>query len=152
MDFDSDTKRYRSYYIVAFWIEAVLYGLYFFLFCLAVSIMRNNTSPSSFSSNLFMFAVVIMFILITLHNSTNVYRSIKAYALIPLDDLSPAAPVTFLRDWNQWDCYLFAVIGALLTWLGDILVVCRLPSFQMQPILTFTATDLPVLSRLAKKD
>ncbi|KAJ2921391.1 hypothetical protein H1R20_g15706, partial [Candolleomyces eurysporus] len=125
MDIDPDTKKYRSYYIVAFWVEAILYGLYFFLFCLAVSIMRNSNSPSSFSSRLFMSAVVIMFILISLHNSTNVYRLIHAYASIPLDDPSPAAPVAFLRDWSQWDCYMFAVIGALLTWLGDILVIYR---------------------------
>lgn len=48
---------------------------------------------------------------------------IYAYANIPLENSDPRAPVSHLRDWFTWDCYMFAVIGALTTWIGDILVV-----------------------------
>ena len=49
---------------------------------------------------------------------------IYAYATIPLENPSdPKAPITHLRDWFEWDCYLFAWVGALTTWIGDVLVV-----------------------------
>lgn len=88
-----------------------------------------------------------MFTLITIHNCefeatapplllltgfavANVYRMLQAFVTIPSTDPSLKAPVVFLRDWATWDCYMFAVILALLTWMADVLVVsCLLVYF-----------------------
>ncbi|KAJ2921392.1 hypothetical protein H1R20_g15707, partial [Candolleomyces eurysporus] len=115
----------NSSFLVSWWHNAVD-GLYFLLFCIAVSIMRKTKTQSTFSSKLFMIGVILMFLLISLHNFTNVYRMIYAYATIPLENpYDPKAPITHLRNWHKWDCYMFAWVGALTTWIGDILVIYR---------------------------
>ncbi|RXW21549.1 hypothetical protein EST38_g4296 [Candolleomyces aberdarensis] len=46
-----------------------------------------------------------------------------AYAAYDPND--PNFSVRFLFDWQRWDAYAFPIILAVLTWLGDILVIYR---------------------------
>ncbi|TFK29635.1 hypothetical protein FA15DRAFT_731794 [Coprinopsis marcescibilis] len=111
---------YKVYYLVSFWVEAVLYGVYFCLFVASLSILLKKTEHT-FASRVFFVGVLAMFVLITFHNSTNLYRVIEAYAY----ELEPAGPVTHLRNLELWDAYSFPVVLALLTWIGDLLVIFR---------------------------
>ncbi|KAG2011877.1 hypothetical protein CC2G_011943 [Coprinopsis cinerea AmutBmut pab1-1] len=62
-----------------------------------------------------------MFILITFHICLNIYSMIHAFAYT----LSPFSAVSHFRDLTNWDSYAFPVVLALLTWIGDILVIFR---------------------------
>ena len=44
-----------------------------------------------------------------------------AYAAYDPND--PNFAIRFLFDWERWDAYAFPIILAVLTWVGDILVV-----------------------------
>ena len=53
----------------------------------------------------------------------NTYRMLQAFIFVPLSDPRPGVPALYLRDWQHWDAMMFGIIGALLTWIGDVLVV-----------------------------
>jgi hypothetical protein len=52
------------------------------------------------------------------------YKLIRAYALFV--GTPPGLPVVYFQDFIKWDNYIHPVILALLTWLGDYLVVSLL--------------------------
>ncbi|TEB27282.1 hypothetical protein FA13DRAFT_1816426 [Coprinellus micaceus] len=121
----SDAVTYRKYYLVCFWVETTIYGVYVLLFLLSLKVLRRKDRRRTTSAT-FVFAMSLaMFTLITIHNFANVHRMLQAFVTIPSTDLSITAPVVFLRDWSTWDCYIFAVILALLTWMADVLVIYR---------------------------
>lgn len=115
--------KYKIYYLVAFWLEATLYGLYFSLFVVALSIMLKRQALDTTSSRVFLSGIVLMFALITVHNSVNVYRLLTAYA--SYDPGAPFKAVFFLFDFHNWDAFAHPIMLATLTWLGDILVIYR---------------------------
>ncbi|KAF6750089.1 hypothetical protein DFP72DRAFT_1072704 [Ephemerocybe angulata] len=119
------TKQYREFYLVSFWVEATLYGGYVLLFAVAMNVMRRRENTKSFSTRFHFTCLIVMFLLISLHNASNVWRMIHAYATIPETDTAPAAPVNYLRKCTNWDCYLFMVTQFLLTLTADILVIYR---------------------------
>lgn len=51
---------------------------------------------------------------------------VRAYALFI--GTPPNLPVIYTQDYVKWDNYAHLVIMALLTWMGDILVVGHLVS------------------------
>lgn len=109
-------------------------GVYFLLFTIAMTIMLRRRPANPTASRVFIVGIVSMFTIVTFHNckpashtllvsnshgrlqGTNVYRMITAYA--KSDD-----PVDFLRNWDNWDALAFPVISAIVTWIGDVLVV-----------------------------
>lgn len=56
---------------------------------------------------------------LTISTVINLYRGIRAYALV----VTPPTPVTYYHDFTNWDNYAFAVIVTLLVWHADALVV-----------------------------
>ncbi|TFK18033.1 hypothetical protein FA15DRAFT_683390 [Coprinopsis marcescibilis] len=113
--------EYRVYYLLCFWVESLLYGIYLCVFIAAMNIMLRKRAHNTTSSKVFLIGVVSLFVLITIHNFTNVHRMIQAYAY----ETSFAYPAIFLRDLNNWDCFAFPVILALVIWIADILVIYR---------------------------
>ncbi|KAJ3532532.1 hypothetical protein NMY22_g7707 [Coprinellus aureogranulatus] len=91
-------EMYMRYYLVAFWLE-------------------RHTSNAT-ASRIFLFSIISMFLIITFHNFLNVYRLVAAYAWA--ED-----PVGFIRDWGKWDALAFPVTNAIVTWIGDVLVIYR---------------------------
>lgn len=116
--------QYREYYLVSFWVEANIYGGYVLLFALAMNVMRKRDTRS-FSARFHFACMTIMFFLISLHNASNIYRMIHAYSDIPETNSAPAAPVNYLRQCENWDCYLYLVTQVLLTLIADVLVIYR---------------------------
>lgn len=117
------TQMYKIYFLVSFWLEATLYGLYFSLFVVALNIMMRKQALATSSSRVFLTGILAMFVLITFHNSTNMYRMLTAYA--SYDPNSPNHAVSFLLNLKNWDAYAFPIIMGCLTWIGDILVIYR---------------------------
>ncbi|KAF6759255.1 hypothetical protein DFP72DRAFT_1102529 [Ephemerocybe angulata] len=119
------TKQYREYYLVSFWVETTLYGGYAVLFAVAMNIMRKEGNMKSFSSRFHFACLIFMFLLISIQNGSNIWREIHAYATIPLINQAPAAPINYLRQCKNWDCYMNYVIMSLLIFTADILVIHR---------------------------
>ncbi|KAF5334016.1 hypothetical protein D9611_014882 [Ephemerocybe angulata] len=114
------TQMYKIYFLVSFWLEATLYGLYFSLFVVALNIMMRKQALATSSSRVFLTGILA----IRPHHlpqlSTNMYRMLTAYA--SYDPNSPNHAVSFLLNLKNWDAYAFPIIMGCLTWIGDILV------------------------------
>ncbi|KAJ2933413.1 hypothetical protein H1R20_g3657, partial [Candolleomyces eurysporus] len=117
------TKEHRSYYLVAFWLESTIYGMYFFLFVGTVMIFRRKKAADRSASIITMVGNSLMFGLSTFHNGVIVYQMIAAYVL--QEDPSFSAPVDYLRNFDNWSVYAYTIILPLVTWTGDMLVMYR---------------------------
>ncbi|TFK18035.1 hypothetical protein FA15DRAFT_731606 [Coprinopsis marcescibilis] len=113
--------QFKVYYLLCFWVESLLYGVYFTMFIAALNIMLRKRTLNTMPSKIFLAGSFSLFVLITIHNFLNIYRMLKAYAY----ETSYAYPVTFLRSMNNWDCFAFPLILALIIWIADILVIYR---------------------------
>lgn len=114
-------KKYQMYYPVAFWVEAIIYGLYVSMFISTCRIMLKKKPAETVASRVFLVVSIMIFILATIHNVTSISRLIRAYSLL----LAPPAPYLYFQDYKQWDNYAHLLITAFCTWLGDILVIYR---------------------------
>ncbi|TEB37059.1 hypothetical protein FA13DRAFT_1094522 [Coprinellus micaceus] len=111
----------QVYTLVGFWLESMIYGLYSILFIAAMSIsVKNWRKGTSFSLPLFL-SQISMFIMISVYTFINLYRGIRAFALLA----TPPTPVTYYHDFTNWDNYAFVVIVTLLVWHADALVIYR---------------------------
>ncbi|TEB26104.1 hypothetical protein FA13DRAFT_1737760 [Coprinellus micaceus] len=120
---DLQVLQFKMYYLVAFWLEATIYGLYVSLFVVALNIMLRRQALDTTSSRVFLTGITLMFVVITFHNSTNVYRMLFAYA--KYDPVMPNRAVVVLLDWSNWDAYAFPICASIITWIGDILMIYR---------------------------
>lgn len=67
-------KQLQIYHLVAFWLEALVYGIYITLFASTVHIMSKKRALDQFASRFFLLVICIMMILITIHcGSCNAY-------------------------------------------------------------------------------
>ncbi|KAJ2918738.1 hypothetical protein MD484_g1658, partial [Candolleomyces efflorescens] len=117
------TNAHRSYYLISFWLESTIYGMYFFLFAGTVLIFRRKKATDRSASIITMVGNSLMFGLSTFHNGVIVYQMVAAYAL--QKDSSLIAPVDYLRNFDNWSVYAYAIVLPLVTWTGDILVIYR---------------------------
>ncbi|TFK18634.1 hypothetical protein FA15DRAFT_248708 [Coprinopsis marcescibilis] len=113
--------KFKVYYLVCFWLESLLYGLYFCLFIAALNIMIRKRTRNMVSSRVFLTGIVAMFIIISFHNFSNLYCMIRAYAYAT----SFEEPVTAMRDADNWWVFAFPLVLALVIWIGDALVIYR---------------------------
>ncbi|KAG2008348.1 hypothetical protein CC2G_013787 [Coprinopsis cinerea AmutBmut pab1-1] len=116
-------QQYQIYYLAACWTEGIVYGIYLTLFVWTVRIMTQKRALDQTASRIFLVGVLVMFVLITIHVGSVGYKLIRAYALFV--GTPPGLPVVYFQDFIKWDNYIHPVILALLTWLGDYLVIYR---------------------------
>ncbi|RXW19533.1 hypothetical protein EST38_g6318 [Candolleomyces aberdarensis] len=111
-------RMYQIFYPVAFWVEAIVYGLYTSLFIATCRIMIKKRPAETVASRIFLVVSVLIFILASIHNITSISRLIRAYALL----VTPPAPFVYFQNFKEWDNYAHLLLIAFCTWLGDILV------------------------------
>ena len=75
---------------------------------------------------------------------------VRAYALFI--GTPPNMPVLYTQDYVKWDNYAHLVIMALLTWMGDVLVVSRTLLHVLNASLTEHRPDLPLLLYLEAQE
>ncbi|KAF5330014.1 hypothetical protein D9611_010498 [Ephemerocybe angulata] len=115
------SRQYQIYYPVAFWVEAIIYGLYCSMFISTMRIMLRKRPVETVASRIFLVVSIMIFILATFHNITSISRLIRAYALL----LAPPAPFLYFQNYKYWDNYAHLLLTAFCTWLGDVLVIYR---------------------------
>lgn len=66
---------------------------------------------------------------------------------------SPPAPFLYFLDYRWWDNYAHLIVSALITWLGDYLVVSlrEIVSCESDVCHDLTSVDLPLLPDLEKE-
>ncbi|KAF6763893.1 hypothetical protein DFP72DRAFT_1163798 [Ephemerocybe angulata] len=119
--------EYQPYYLVAYWIEAILFGVYTFLYGITVYVyskkrMKDNVIAFiiSFGGNTTLFGLALI------HNSLSVYRITKAFGLHGGDTAqAAAAPAMFLVNFKNWDAFAQALILLIVIWIGDLLGIYR---------------------------
>ncbi|KAF6749363.1 hypothetical protein DFP72DRAFT_1167109 [Ephemerocybe angulata] len=120
----NNDNLFRSYYLVAYWVEAVIFGMYCFLYVTTMVLVSRRKARERGSAIISVVGNTILFGLALFHNSLNVYRFLKAYAQQP-EDAPFTAPVDYLLDYMIWDGYAYPVILHLSTWTGDLLAIYR---------------------------
>ncbi|KAF8185634.1 hypothetical protein K438DRAFT_1973920 [Mycena galopus ATCC 62051] len=109
-------------FIVAAWLEAILYGIYFCGFWFTVYIYTNSRGRGNTQNRLVFFITIVMFVLATMHVSMNGYRMIVGYT----DYASaPGGPVSFLGVLSTWHHIFKDVVFVMQTTLGDTMAVYR---------------------------
>lgn len=116
---------YRMYYLVAFWLEAILFGIYSFLYAGTLYVFSQKTIRGNGAAIIISLGGnTVLFGLAAIHNSVNVYQMIHAYALQP-DDAPSTAPNDFLSNYDNWDTFGQGIILSLIIWVGDLLGIYR---------------------------
>ncbi|KAF7359635.1 hypothetical protein MVEN_00687400 [Mycena venus] len=108
-------------FLVAAWLEAILYGIYFCLFWFSVYISIRGRRMKSQNSIMF-FTSIAMFIIATMHIALNGYRAITGY----VDFAStPGGPVAFVGLISSWHHITKDVLYTCQSILGDAMAVYR---------------------------
>ncbi|KAJ7805408.1 hypothetical protein B0H14DRAFT_3771673 [Mycena olivaceomarginata] len=110
-------------FLVAAWLEAILYGIFFcgFWFSVYISFTVTRNGRSMATHNRVIFGTsVIMFIVATLHLAMNGYRVITGYV-----ETTPGGPVDFLGVISSWHHIFKDVMYTVQSLLGDAMAVYR---------------------------
>jgi hypothetical protein len=75
-------KQLQIYHLVAFWLEALLYGIYLTLFASTIHIISKKSALDQFASRLFLLAICAMMVLITVHCGKFASHLIRFFLLI----------------------------------------------------------------------
>lgn len=103
------------------WMEVLLYGMYCSLFFESVWIIVKMQKKQTTPSKIFFGATVTMFIFATLHIALNLYRFLRGYVWLAADP----GPVAYFNGLGRWDNIAHDAINAIVTWIGDSLVIYR---------------------------
>ncbi|KAH6885061.1 hypothetical protein BKA70DRAFT_1445287 [Coprinopsis sp. MPI-PUGE-AT-0042] len=108
-------------WLVAFWLEGLLYGVYLGLFILAFPVLIRRNTLKNFSATVFLVGNMLMFVIISINSSVSFFRVVVAFG--SQSDIK--APFHILGDLNYWATYLSLVFGIIVFVIGDILMIYR---------------------------
>ncbi|THH32870.1 hypothetical protein EUX98_g1344 [Antrodiella citrinella] len=86
-------------FIIATWLEALIYGFFFCLFSASVYVNFVLKKSQDTHSKTMFYIGVVMFIIATMHLAMNCYRMIQGY-VIHVDE--PGGAVAYLGDLRPW--------------------------------------------------
>lgn len=113
-----------KYYMVAYWLEAMIYGGYVPLFMFAFSSMRKRSGSEAFPARFMLFSISLMFLLITISTSWNLYILIKVYVVRPQGAYD--GTYQYLRGLPMViDQYVPTALIILLGWISDVIMIHR---------------------------
>ncbi|KAH6885078.1 hypothetical protein BKA70DRAFT_1204915 [Coprinopsis sp. MPI-PUGE-AT-0042] len=112
---------HKFIYLLGFWLEALLYGLYLCLFVATIVVFAREDVKRPFASKVFLGGNTLMFILISMHNILNGYRLVVGFAL----QVGVRAPITYLNAVGNWVAYSLPILLSMVIWTGDALVIYR---------------------------
>ncbi|TFK22698.1 hypothetical protein FA15DRAFT_657300 [Coprinopsis marcescibilis] len=122
-----DTPEYwqshKSVYLIALWLEALLYGVYIPLFGATLYIMLRKKTSDRFASRVFLIGVITSFILISLHNGICAYRLDVAYSIETR--LNPKETINIFQDFKRWERSSTTILSPMTVWVGEALITYR---------------------------
>ncbi|KAH6871358.1 hypothetical protein BKA70DRAFT_257537 [Coprinopsis sp. MPI-PUGE-AT-0042] len=108
-------------WLVAFWLQGILYGVYLGLFILAFPVLIWSNALKNFSATVFLVGNMLIFVLVSINSSVSLFRVIVAFA--QQSDIK--GPLRILGNMNYWATYLPLVFGVIVFMIGDILMIYR---------------------------
>ncbi|KAJ7255836.1 hypothetical protein B0H12DRAFT_1113027 [Mycena haematopus] len=108
-------------FIVAAWLEAILYGIYFCGFWFSVYLNNRGGATNTHHRVMFMSSIV-MFTVATIHVSMNGFRAIVGYVDY---GSAPGGPVAFLGVLSSWHHIFKDSLYVVQSILGDSMAVYR---------------------------
>ncbi|KAF7349954.1 hypothetical protein MVEN_01296500 [Mycena venus] len=109
-------------FLVAAWLEAVLYGCFLCVFSFGVYIQITSNKARNTHNRVMFIISIAMFLLASAHVAMNCFRLIRGYAEF-VD--GPGGPVGYLGQISRWDHIFKDTLYATQTILGDGAAVYR---------------------------
>lgn len=109
-------------YIVATWIETLVYGFFLCLFSATIYVNFYIRKGHDSHSQTMFFIGVVMFVLATMHLAMNCYRLVRGYVDFAL---APGGAAAYLSNLALWDHIFKDTIYATTEMLGDAVSIYR---------------------------
>jgi len=106
---------------VSVWFETLLYGMYCSLFFETVYIILKKRMTKTIPAKIFFGATILMFFVATTHVALNLYRLLRGYVWLR----DTVGPTDYFLDLGRWDNIAHDAINAIMSWIGDFLVIYR---------------------------
>jgi len=107
--------------VLSVWFEVFLYGFYCTLFVESVYIILKRQRTKTVPAKVFFIATIALFIVATSHIAVNLYRLLRGYVWLVEDP----GPVIYFNDLGRWENIAHDAINAVMTWIGDMLLIYR---------------------------
>ncbi|KAH6885070.1 hypothetical protein BKA70DRAFT_1467571 [Coprinopsis sp. MPI-PUGE-AT-0042] len=107
-------------WLVSFWSEGLLYGIYLCLFTAALPLLFRNALRNR-SATIFFIGNVLMFVVVSIVTGIGLFRAVTAFAY--QTDVSGQSQI--LGDMEYWVNYVPFVSGIIICMIGDILMIYR---------------------------
>ncbi|KAF8524145.1 hypothetical protein BU17DRAFT_85252 [Hysterangium stoloniferum] len=107
--------------VLSVWFEVFLYGLYCTLFIQSVYITLKRQRTKTVPAKVFFISTIVLFIVATSHIAVNLYRLLRGYVWLVEDP----GPVIYFNDLGRWENIAHDAINAVMTWIGDVLLIYR---------------------------
>ncbi|KAF8524146.1 hypothetical protein BU17DRAFT_85253 [Hysterangium stoloniferum] len=107
--------------VLSVWFEVFLYGLYCTLFVQSLDITLKRQRTKTVPAKVFFISTIVLFIVATSHIALNLYRLLRGYVWLAEDP----GPVLYFNDLGRWENIAHDAINAVMTWLGDMLLIYR---------------------------
>ncbi|KAJ7510722.1 hypothetical protein B0H11DRAFT_1955911 [Mycena galericulata] len=109
-------------FLVATWLESLVYGFYLCVFCLSIYVNVTSTGGRTTHNQIMFAASLVMFLLASLHLAMNCYRLIRGYVDF---GMAPGGPVGYLGVLSTWHHIFKDTLYATQSILGDAVAVFR---------------------------
>ncbi|KAJ7118540.1 hypothetical protein C8R43DRAFT_1137279 [Mycena crocata] len=109
-------------FIISFWVEGVLYGLFVGIFAISLAVNLGTSKRQTSHSRAMFIVGIITFILATMHIWINFVRMLQGYVD---HSSSVGGPVGYLGVLSRWEHVFKNVIYVTQSLVGDSVVVYR---------------------------
>ncbi|KAK1234860.1 hypothetical protein PQX77_001954 [Marasmius sp. AFHP31] len=106
---------------LAVWFETLVYGIYTCLFFCSFYMTLKKGMLHTRPAKIFFIATIVMYINCTAHVGVNLYRLLRGYVYLR----ETIGPTAYFNDLGRPDNVTHGVLNALMTWMGDSLVIYR---------------------------
>ncbi|KAG7099699.1 hypothetical protein E1B28_001519 [Marasmius oreades] len=107
--------------VLSVWFETLIYGIYTCLFLSSFYMTLRKGMLHSRPSKIFFVATLVMWINCSAHVAVNLYRLLRGYVYLR----ETVGPTNYFNDLGRPDKVVAGVLNALMTWMGDSLVIYR---------------------------
>ncbi|KAF9270694.1 hypothetical protein L218DRAFT_849536 [Marasmius fiardii PR-910] len=106
---------------ISVWFQTLLYGIYTCLFFTSTYISLRKRMLHTIPAKIFFVATIVMYANCTTHVAINLYRLLQGYVY----QRKTVGPENYFADLGRWDNITHDTLNALMTWMGDSLIIYR---------------------------
>ncbi|KAL0581091.1 hypothetical protein V5O48_000985 [Marasmius crinis-equi] len=107
--------------VISVWFQTLLYGIYTCLFFTSAYVTLRKRMLHTVPAKVFFVATIVMYTNCTAHVAINLYRLLQGYVY----QRETVGPANYFNDLGRWDNIAHNALNALMTWMGDSLIIYR---------------------------